>query len=59
MRRVERRVASEAREVEFGSRSELETPLEVAREQEPRLARFLALLFSTGMRRGEARHRVA
>jgi integrase len=54
MRRVDRRVSKEAREVEFWSRSEVEALLEAARAHEPRFAPFLSLLFATGMRRGEA-----
>ena len=54
MRRVERRVGSEAEEVEHWSRAEVTKLIEIAHTHEPRFGPLLALLFSTGLRRGEA-----
>ncbi len=42
------------REVEYWGRDKVEIILSVAREHEPRFAPVLDVLFSTGMRRGEA-----
>jgi integrase len=54
LRRVGRAIASETEEVEHWTRAEVERLLDGAREHEPRFAPLLALLFATGMRRGEA-----
>ncbi len=54
MRRVDRRTAVETKEVQFWSPAEVQTLLEIAREHEPRYEPLLVVLFSTGMRRGEA-----
>ncbi len=54
MRRVQRATSEEAPEVDYWTRGEVETLIEVAREHEPRFAPVLSLLFATGMRRGEA-----
>ena len=54
MRRVAHASASEVEQAEAWSESEVHTLLDVARGTEPRFAPFLALLFATGMRRGEA-----
>jgi integrase len=54
MRRVDRRIASSAQDVEYWSREEVNALLDVAREHEPSFAPILSLLLSTGMRRGEA-----
>ena len=54
IRRVAQATARETEEVEHWSRPEVATLLAVARETEPGFALFLMLLFSTGMRRGEA-----
>ena len=51
---VGRSVASETVEVEHWTRAEVEKLLSIASEREPRFAALLVLLFSTGMRRGEA-----
>jgi integrase len=53
MRRVDRRLSSEVREVETWTRDEVERLLALAREHEPSLYPALLLLFSTGVRRGE------
>jgi integrase len=50
MRRVDRRAAQERKEVQFWSPAEVQKLLEIARQHEP----LLVVLFSTGMRRGEA-----
>jgi integrase len=54
LRQVGRAIASETDEVEHWSRSEVQTLLGLARQYESRFAPFLALLFATGLRRGEA-----
>jgi integrase len=54
MRQVGRATALETEEVAFWSRTEIQTLMEVARAHQPRFAPLLVLLFSTGMRRGEA-----
>jgi len=54
LRRVHQASAVETEEVETWSRDEVATLLETARETDPRFAPLLALLFATGMRRGEA-----
>ena len=54
MRRVGRANAEEVEETKTWSRDEISTLLDVASQHEVRFAPMLALLFSTGMRRGEA-----
>ena len=54
MRKVGDAAATQTEEVEHWSREEIEKLIATARETEPRFAPFLVLLFSTGMRRGEA-----
>jgi integrase len=54
IRRVDRASATEVTEVEHWTRKEVGQLLETARLHEPRLAPLLSVLFSTGMRRGEA-----
>jgi len=51
---VDRASAAEVTEVEHWTRKEVGQLLETARLHEPRLAPLLSVLFSTGMRRGEA-----
>ena len=53
LRRVDRRVATEVKQIESWTREEVETILSVAREREERVWPALVLLFSTGIRRGE------
>ncbi len=53
MRRVDRRNATEVKQVQAWTREEVETLLAVAREREPRFAPLLLFLVSTGARRGE------
>ncbi len=54
IRRVVRASDSEVKEVEHWSRGDIENLIGVAREHEPRFAPMLVLLFSSGIRRGEA-----
>ena len=54
LRRVRQAAALETEEGETWSRTEVATLLAAAREQEVRFSPLLALLFATGMRRGEA-----
>ena len=54
IRKVANAQARETKQVESWTRQEVETLLAVAWEHEPNFAPFLATLFSTGMRRGEA-----
>ena len=54
MRRVDRRTAVETKEVQFWQPSDVEKILDIPREHEPRHEPLVALLFSTGMRKGEA-----
>ena len=53
MRRVDRRLLTEVREVEVWSRDEVGRLLDLAREHEPWLYPALLFVFSTGARRGE------
>jgi integrase len=53
MRRVDRRVVTEASGVDSWSPEEVSTLLQVAEEHEPRFYPALATLFYTGIRRGE------
>jgi integrase len=53
LRRLDGRLATEAREVEHWSPAEVEKLIALAREHEPRFAPALLFLFSTGCRRGE------
>jgi len=53
MRRVDRRTAGEAKEVDSWTRVEVTALLGLAREHEQRLYPALSVLFSTGLRRGE------
>jgi len=53
LRRVDQRYAIEAESVETWTPQEISTLLEVASEYEPRFAPALAVLFYTGLRRGE------
>ena len=53
IKRVARRSASQAPEVDSWTREEVATLLELAREHEPRFHPALSTLFSTGLRRGE------
>ena len=54
LRQVGRASALETEEVEYWTRREVKALLALAREHEPRFAPLLALLFATGLRRGEA-----
>jgi integrase len=54
MRQVDRRSATETKEVQFWGPEEVQTLLAVAKQHEPRFEPLLLLLLSTGMRRGEA-----
>jgi len=54
LRRVGRSIASETEEAQHWTRSEVERLIAIARKHEPRFAPLLVLLFSTGVRRGEA-----
>jgi integrase len=54
MRRVGRRLAPEAEEVQAWTREEVERLLTLADEHEPSLAPLLRFLLATGCRRGEA-----
>jgi integrase len=54
IRRVDRASATEVKEVQYWTREEVSQLLETARLHEPRFAPVLVVLFSTGMRRGEA-----
>lgn len=54
IRRVDRAAATETEEADYWTRAEVEKLLATARQHEPRFAPFLFLLFSTGLRRGEA-----
>lgn len=53
MRRVGRRTAAEAGHADSWTRQEVEALLGLAAQHEPRFHPALALLFSTGLRRGE------
>jgi integrase len=53
MRRVDRSKAAETKEVDSWTHREVETLLDLAGEHEPRLYACLAVLLSTGLRRGE------
>ena len=53
MKRVGRRTATEASQVDSWTRKEVATLLELAAEFEPRFHPALFVLFSTGLRRGE------
>jgi len=53
LRRVGSAGASETEEVEHWTRGEVETLIRLARRHEPRFVPLLALLFATGLRRGE------
>ncbi len=54
IRRVGRASATEVKEVQYWTREEVGQLLETARLHEPRFAPLLVVLFSTGIRRGEA-----
>ena len=54
MRKVENATAKETKQIDSWTHREVQNLLAVAREYEPDFAPFLALLLSTGMRRGEA-----
>jgi integrase len=54
IRRVDRASATEVAEVEHWTREDVSQLLQTSRLHEPRFAPVLAVLFSTGMRRGEA-----
>ena len=52
--KLERSHASEVRQIDAWTREEVTQILDLAREREPRAYPIFHLLFSTGMRRGEA-----
>jgi integrase len=52
---VERQQSREVREADAWSRTEVATPLGVARAEDPRFSPLLATLLFSGMRKGEVR----